>query len=66
MVKLIHEDNAIKREIAIDRRREAGKPTMEIVDEILICNNCNISICQELRILENDPSCVRLNILSQT
>jgi len=67
MVKLkIHEDNTIKREIAIDKQREAGKPAIEIVDEILICNNCNISICQVLRTLENNPSCVRLNILSQT
>jgi len=60
------EDNAVKREISINRRRETDKSAIEIVNETQICNNCNILICQELRILENDPTCMRLNVLSQT
>lgn len=31
-----------------------------------MCNNCNISIHREIQTLQNDPQCLRLNILPQT
>lgn len=56
----------IKRDIAIARRDVAGRPPLAITPETRICNNCNISIFQEIQILDNDPECLRLNVLSQT
>ena len=66
MPRIYGEANIIKRDIAIARRDEAGRPPLAITPETRICNNCNISINQEIQILENDPNCLRLNVLSQT
>lgn len=55
-----------KREIAISRRDAAQRSPIEITDRTRICNNCNISIVNEIRILNEDPNALRLNILSQT
>ena len=66
MSRMGGENNALKRELAINRRDQAGRPAMEITNETRICNTCNFSICQEIRILENDPTCIRLNVLTQT
>lgn len=65
MVHIHGEEHAIKRDIAINRRDEAGRPAINITPETRICNNCNRSINEEIRILENDPDCLRLNVYSR-
>lgn len=66
MPRIHGEANIIKRDIAIARRDAAGRPPLAVTPETRICNNCNISIFQEIQILDNDPDCLRLNVLSQT
>lgn len=58
-------ENAEKREIAIFRRLEANNPFLEVNDNTRICNQCNISIGNEIRILAADPASMRLNIVRQ-
>lgn len=62
MVFLIVENDL--REIAwiID---EAGKPETPITSDTRIYNNCKLSIFREIRMLQEDPNCLRLNVLSQ-
>ncbi|KAJ8673506.1 hypothetical protein QAD02_014181 [Eretmocerus hayati] len=59
-------ENIEKREIAIVRRDANGRAPMEIVEETRLCGNCNRSILNEIRMLQDDPSSLRLNVLSQT
>ena len=66
MVRIFGEKNNLKRDIAIRRRDEAERPAMIVTPETRICNNCNISITREMRVLDDDPNCLRLNVLSQT
>ena len=66
MVRIFGEENNVKCDIAITRRDEAGRPALGITPDTRICNNCNISITQEIHILQNDPNSMRLNVLSQT
>lgn len=60
------DNNILRQEIAINRRDQAGRPPIPIADESRICNNCNITILREIRMLQDDPQCMRLNVLSQT
>lgn len=64
MVRIHGEGNIIKRDIAINRRDEARRPAVNITPDTRICNNCNISIDREIGMLENDPDCTRLNVLT--
>lgn len=66
MVRLFGENNADKRDIAVRRRGNQGRDPLEIEAQSRICNRCNASIVEEIRILENDPECLRLNVLTQT
>lgn len=66
MVRINGEQNAAKREIAINRRIDGNMPEVVIDDETRICNNCNISIVREIRMMEEDPHHLRLNVLTQT
>lgn len=63
MNRINGDNNAHKREIAIFRRHEANHPLLEPNDGTRICNQCNISIVNEIRILEQDPNSIRLNVL---
>lgn len=60
------EENATKREIAITRRNQLGHPPLDITNDSRICLNCNVSIINEIAQIEADPTCIRLNILTQT
>lgn len=62
---LIGAENDVKREFAITRRNEAGRPLFVINTETRICNNCNVIITQEIQMLEEDSQCMRLNVISQ-
>lgn len=60
------DDNAAKRDIAIFRRDMAGRLAVEVTDRTRLCVNCNRYILEEIDILERDPICMRINVLSQT
>lgn len=66
MVRLIGQNNAVKRDIAVRRRGNQGRNQLAIDAQSRICNRCNASIEEEIRILQNDPECLRLNVLTQT
>lgn len=59
-------NNAAKIEIALNRRETFGLPPIPVNDVSRLCINCNRSILEELRILANDPTCLRINVLKQT
>lgn len=66
MARTDRDDDVIKREIAILHRDAAHREFLEITDRTRLCNNCNISIVNELRVLNENPSALRLKVLSQT
>lgn len=59
-------DNVAKKDIAIFRRDMAGRPALEVTDLTRLCVNCNRSIRDEIELLEQDPTCMRINVLTQT
>ncbi|XP_032687208.1 uncharacterized protein LOC116851665 [Odontomachus brunneus] len=66
MARINGDDNAIKRQIAISRRDNLGKEYLHINNESRLCFNCNKSIVHEMEQIENDPTCLRLNVITQT
>jgi len=62
MVRLNGDDNEVKRQIAASRRETFGFPAVPI-HEVRLCINCNLSISNEIQLLENDPTCMRLNVM---
>lgn len=66
MSRIDGDENAARREIAIVRRNSFNKPVLEITDRTRLCINCNRSVLDEIRIIEHDPTCLRLNVLTQT
>lgn len=67
MARLLRDDNNIMiSELAMERRDDAGGFPADINAETRICNNCNILILRDIQTLNNDPQCLRLNILRQT
>ena len=60
------DENVIKRQIAITRRDEFGHPPLHLDDNSRLCINCNLSIIDELAMIEADPTCLGLNVLTQT
>lgn len=59
-------DDEHKREIAVRSTEGLGRPPAEVDGDSRICINCNRLIEGEIRDLENDPDCLRLNVLKQT
>lgn len=55
-----------KRKISIARRDNDNREAFEVSEATRIYNNCNISIIHEIGVMQQDPSCVRLNVLTQT
>lgn len=66
MSRIDRDDKAAKREIAIFRRDSFQRPALEVTKLTKICTNCNQSINNEIVAMEQDPSCLRLNVLTQT
>ncbi|KYN09188.1 hypothetical protein ALC57_18701 [Trachymyrmex cornetzi] len=60
------EANAAKQGIAIQRRDHFDRQPLEVTHLTRICINCNQSITAEIAAIEQDPSCMRLNVLTQT
>ncbi|GLV33500.1 hypothetical protein CBL_20233 [Carabus blaptoides fortunei] len=66
LVRLIGDDNILKRHMAISKRDDLGRQGLALNDESRICFNCNAGISDEIQLLNNDPTCLRLNVLTQT
>lgn len=66
MARIDTEEHIVKRDIAIARREAAGRPALEVNVDTRLCINCLRSINNEIRAIENDASCIRLNVLTQT
>lgn len=66
MSRFSGDDDAFKREIAVERRRETGRQPLEVTINSRLCFNCNRSINVEIRQITDNPACLRLNVLSQT
>ena len=60
------EENMLIRDIAVSRRDDLQRPPLIITPLTRLCKNCMRGIRQEINLLENDPLCVRLNVLTQT
>lgn len=60
------DENENKRQLAISRRNEMNHPPLALQDNSRLCVNCNRSIITEINLLNADPSCLRLNVLTQT
>ncbi|KAM0727894.1 hypothetical protein ACS0PU_005363 [Formica fusca] len=58
------DDDQVIRQTAILRREEYGSQPIEIDDESKICFNCNINIRNDIDEIERDPSCLRLNVIT--
>lgn len=66
MVRINGYNNAVKRQIAVFRRDELNREPIDINDESRLRFNCNLSIANEIEQIELDPTCLRLNIITQT
>lgn len=66
MKRIDGEENAHKREIAIHRRDINDMPPLEVTPNTKICINYTQSILSEIHIIELDPTCLRINVLTQT
>ncbi|XP_071653832.1 uncharacterized protein [Temnothorax longispinosus] len=66
MSRIDGDENADKCEIAIRRRDEFQRPPLAVTDLTRICITCNQSIRNEITEMERDPTCLRLNVLTQT
>lgn len=66
MARIYGDENAHKSEIAIRRREANNMPPLEVLPNTKICFTCNQSIIDEIRIIEQDPTCLRINVLTQT
>uniref|UniRef100_A0ABD2W2Z6 SWIM-type domain-containing protein n=1 Tax=Trichogramma kaykai TaxID=54128 RepID=A0ABD2W2Z6_9HYME len=60
------DDNEEVREIAINRRDAFGGDPQIINGNTRICANCYQSIREEVRLLQVNPGCMKLNVLWQT
>jgi len=60
MTRIGGDNDTYKREIAIFRREQINHPFLEINNDSRICN---INILNEIRILEENPSNIRFNVL---
>lgn len=66
MARIDGDENIEKREIALSRRNNDNRGPLVVNANTRLCNNCNISIVNEIRALQDDPLALRLNVLRQT
>lgn len=59
------DENMTKREMAIERRIEHGIPALLLNENSRLCLNCNRLILIDMRRMEEDPTSLRLNVLTQ-
>lgn len=56
-------DNVDLFQIAIYRREAAGNPQIDIFDDTRVCFNCHNALINDFNQMENNPNCLRLNVL---
>ncbi|KAJ8685550.1 hypothetical protein QAD02_021343 [Eretmocerus hayati] len=66
MSRIDGDQNAHECEIAINWREGFDRPALKITPLTRICFVCNRSILQEIRTVQENPMCVRLNVLART
>ncbi|EZA56076.1 hypothetical protein X777_03921 [Ooceraea biroi] len=66
MTRIDGDENADKCEIAIRRRDGFHRPPLDVTHLTRICSNYNQSIRNEIAAIEQDPTCLQLNVLTQT
>lgn len=64
-MRLNRGDNIDVLQIATYRRQTAGNPPIDIQDDTKICFNCNNTVMNDIIAIENNPNCLRLNVLSR-
>lgn len=65
-VRINGDNNEQKREIANIRKVAINQPILEVTNETHLCANCTITIIRAINDIERDPSCLRLNVITQT
>lgn len=64
MARIDRDEHAAVRELAIRRRDSLNLPALIVTVQTRLCINCNRSILDEIFLIERDPSCIRLNVLT--
>lgn len=65
MFRIYGKDRAQICEIAVARRDGFDRALMIVEANTRVCFNCYQSICREIRLIEENPMSVRLNVLTQ-
>lgn len=66
LARMDGDENVNKRQIAITRRDEFDHPPLHLDNNSRLCMNCNRSIIDKMAMIEADPTCLRLKVLTQT
>lgn len=66
MARIDGDQNNIRRDLAIERRDGFNRHPLDVNELTRLCINCNRSINEEIAAIEQDPTCLRLNVLTQT
>lgn len=66
IVRIFGKENASKCEIAIRRREGFNRAPLQVTPETRIRFNCHQNILREIAVMEANPMCLRLNVLTQT
>lgn len=66
MRRIDREEDGVKRQIAIQRRNDFDREPVEVTDLTRLCINCDQSINNEIIEVQQNPNCLRINVLTQT
>lgn len=66
MTRIDGEHNAARCELAIIRRNSFERPDLQISHQTRLCITCIRLVNEDLRRIAEDPSCLQLNVLTQT
>lgn len=65
MTRLDGEHNAARCELAIVRRNSFERPALQISNQTRLCITCIRLVDEDIQRIAQDPSCLKLNILTQ-
>lgn len=66
MFRIDGKENTVKMEITIQRRQSFDRSPVKISNLTRLCINCNLLTNNEIVAIEQDSSCLRLNVIMQT
>lgn len=66
MRRIDREEDVEMRNIAVTRRGAFLRPALDVAERTRLCINCGQSIRREIEAIQQDPDCLRLNVLTQT